>query len=124
MQYGKLMSCVLTGLICGWSGLVNAEEPAKAEPKVEVIELQVSPASLELKGAIDSRRVLVSGTTADGRIVDVTPDVQLTLTGEAATLDDDRFVTPKAKGDAVLNVIYGGKTAAVAIKVTDATQAP
>lgn len=120
MHHSKLMSCVLTGLVCSWPGWVSADEPAK----IDIVELQVQPASLELKGAADSRRILISGKTADGRLVDLTADAQLAVTGAAAILDEDRFVTPKAVGDAVLNVTYGGKTAAVPVKVTDATQTP
>lgn len=124
MHHSKLMSCVLTGLICGWPGWASAEEPAKADVKIDIVELQVQPASLELKGAADSRRVLITGKTPDGRLVDLTAEAQLALTGPAATLDDDRFITPKAVGDAVLNISHGGKTAAVPVKVTDAAQVP
>ena len=71
MHHSKLMSCLVTGLVCGWSGWIAAEEPAKADVKVDIVELQVQPASLELKGGDDSRRVLISGKTADGRIIEL-----------------------------------------------------
>ncbi len=124
ISYSKLMPVVLTGLVCGWAGGMFAEEPAKVEAQVDIVELQVQPASLELSGIRDGRRVLISGKTAEGRIVDLTPDAQLTISGAAAVLDDDRFVTPKAVGDAALTITYGGKTATVPVKVKDVTQAP
>ena len=119
MHHRKLAACFLTGLVCTIPTWINA-----AEPRADIVELQVQPASLELKGASDRRKVLVSGKTADGRLIDLTADVQFTVAGPAATLDEDRFVTPHAVGDAVLNITYGAKTAAVTVKVADVTGRP
>ena len=122
MHYSKLLTCLLAGAMCGWPAAANSEEPAKTV--VAIVELQVQPAELVLKGASDSRRLLVTGKTADGRYLDLTADAQLTLAGPAATLDDDRFVTPHAVGDTVLTVAYGGKSVAVPVKVSNVARTP
>ena len=57
------------------SASARAAEPA---PLPSIAELQVYPAQLELNGLRDSRRLLVSGKMADGRLIDLTPQAQLT----------------------------------------------
>src|SRR5579872_5765196 len=51
-----------------------AAEPA---PLPAIVELTAFPAKLELNGIRDSRRVLVSGKTAEGQIVDLTLEAKL-----------------------------------------------
>lgn len=120
MHTSKLAIYLWAGLICGWPAGVMSAEP----PQVAIVELQVQPTSLELTGASDSRRVLVTGKTADGRYIDLTADAQLTVASPVATLDADRFVAPHTVGDTVLNVTYGGQTVAVPVKVKDVTHTP
>ncbi len=120
MHYSKLMTGLLAALICGGPIAARSAEPAP----IAIVELQVQPTQLELKGAGDSRRILVTGKTADGRYVDFSAEAQLTLASPVAALDEDRFVIPHTVGDTVLNVTYGGKTVAVPVKVTDSASTP
>lgn len=121
MQFSRSMACLIVGVIAAVPAF--AADASKVDSKIEVVELQVQPASLELKGARDIRRVLVSGKTADGKIVDLTPVAQYAVTG-TATLDEDNFVVPKSIGNGTLNITYGGKSATVAVKVIDVTDPP
>jgi hypothetical protein len=123
MRFSRWMACLVMGFGVGLSTYIVAADAPKVVPQMDVVELQVQPASLELKGARDIRRVLVSGKTADGKIIDVTPDAQFTVTGSAA-LDEDHFVVPKAVGAASLVVTYGGKTATVPVNVVDVADPP
>jgi hypothetical protein len=87
-------------------------------------ELQVIPAKLELSGSRDSRRVLVLGKSADGKLVDLTAAAKFSLDGEAALLDSEGYVTPKAAGSARLTVSAGGRQAVVPVTVRDAAETP
>ncbi len=120
MHYSKLLTCLLAGVVCGWPVGAESAEPVK----IAIVELQVQPARLDLKGASDSRRVLVTGKTADGRYLDLTAEAQQAVASPVATLDEDQFVTPHTAGDTVLNVTYGGQTVAVPVKVTDVVSTP
>lgn len=127
MRYEAFRSWLFIGLVCSLPNWVSADEPAKSDKtdaKVDIVELQVQPSSLELKDGTDGRRVLVTGKTADGHYLDLTAEAQLTVSGDAAVLDDDRFVVAKAAGDSQLTVSYGGKSASVPVKVTDVKVAP
>lgn len=118
-----LNSRLLTGwlvLICTSTAWLQAADTTK----IEVVELQAWPTSLELSGVRDIRRVLISGKTPNGSMVDLTPQVDFSIQGESAALDADRFVAPKSKGTATLLATYGGKQISVPVKVLDVANPP
>ena len=123
MLYHKWMSsltaALMSGVVC-----VAGSSPAAEPAPTGIVELQVQPSKLELKGAGDSRRVLITGKTADGRFLDLTTQADLTVIGPAAGLDADRFVTAQAAGDSHLNIAYGGQEISVPVKVVDVTATP
>src|SRR5438045_7652286 len=68
---------------------------AEPPPLPPIVELSVFPAKLELAGIRDSRRVLVSGKTADGQMVDLTIEAKLAAEGDAIAVEADGYVTPR-----------------------------
>jgi hypothetical protein len=100
---------------------ITAAEPPALPP---ITELATFPAKLELSGIRDSRRVLVSGKTADGLNIDLTIGSQFSLEGDAASLDSDGYVTPRKAGTARLIVKAAGKEIAVPVEIKDTNSAP
>jgi hypothetical protein len=100
---------------------LSAAEPPALPP---IVELATFPAKLELTGIRDSRRVLVSGKTAEGLSVDLTIGAQFTLEGDAVALEADSYVSPRKEGTARLIVKAAGKEIAVPVEVKDAKPAP
>jgi len=126
MRFWNVLTC-LVGVSLFTPGLSAAEEPkaaASGTPAVAIVELMVQPASLELKGARDIRRVLVSGRTADGKIIDLTALANYKINGTSITLDEDHFVAPQAVGAVTLIVSYGNQSANVPVQVHDVTDTP
>src|SRR6266704_615253 len=87
------MSAACFALLCVVaSGPLAAAEPP---PVPSLVALGVFPAKLELNGVRDSRRVLVSGKTADGQLVDLTLDAKLVPEGDAIVVEADGYVSPR-----------------------------
>ncbi len=112
---------MLAALIAvGRLSAVAAEPP----PVPPIIELSAFPAKLELNGIRDSRRILVTGRTADGQVVDLTLEAQLVAEGEAVVLEDDGYISPRKEGAAEIVVKAAGKEARVPVVVKEAKPAP
>jgi hypothetical protein len=105
---------------------ISSAAPVRAEPPPlpSIVELSVFPAKLELNGIRDSRRILVSGRTADGQIVDLTIGAQLVPEGDAIVVEEDGYVTPRKEGAAKVVVKAAGKELAVPVEVKDAKSVP
>ena len=112
---------MLAALIAVGSLPAVAAEPPPVPP---IVELSVFPAKLELNGIRDSRRLLVTGRTADGQVVDLTLEAQLAAEGEAVVLEDDGYISPRKEGAAEIVVKAGGKEARVPAIVKEAKPAP
>lgn len=89
-----------------------------------IVDLQVYPAQLELNGIRDSRRLLVSGKTAEGRLIDVTSQAKVTADGTVATVDEDGYIAPKAAGAGKVTIAVAGKQIDVPVTVKDIASAP
>jgi len=116
-----VIPALLTVLLASAAPSATGAEPASTPA---IVELQVYPQALELNGARDSRRILVTGKAADGQLYDLTAEAVFNIQGDAATLDSDRYVTPKAVGTATVVVSAGGHSATVPINVKDVTAGP
>src|SRR5262245_6290388 len=112
---GLAMACLAGGF-----SPVRAEPP----PLPPIVEISVFPAKLELTGIRDSRRLLVSGKTADGQTVDLTIGAQIVPEGEAIVVEEDGYVTPRKEGTAKVVVKAAGKEISVPVEVKDAKPAP
>jgi hypothetical protein len=86
--------------------------------------LSAFPTKLELNGVRDSRRVLVTGKTADGLAVDLTIGAQFAVEGDAVLLEDDGYISPKKEGTARLIIRAAGKEIAIPVEVKNAQPTP
>jgi Protein of unknown function (DUF1549)/Protein of unknown function (DUF1553) len=89
-----------------------------------VVKLNVFPKTLKLTHVRDARSLLVTGVTKDGRVIDLTPTAKLTADGKIATVDADRYVTPKAKGKTQVTVSAAGLSVKVPVEVTNVAKQP
>jgi len=98
---------------------------AKKKAAVPVVEkLVVYPARLELSGKRDSRRLIVSGTTADGRAFDLSTFIKLAAGSDHVSIDRDGFVVPKKVGKTTVKVTVGKKSIDVPVEIKDVTNHP
>ena len=94
-------------------------------PAVPVVEkLTVYPSRLELSGNRDSRRLIVSGTAADGRAFDLTAFVKLVAGSDHVAIDRDGFVVPKKAGKTTVKVTVGAKSVDVPVEIKHVTNHP
>lgn len=98
-----------------------AADPVALPP---IAELQVFPATLELNGIRDSRRVLVTGKTADGSLIDLTGEAKVVAEGSAIAVELDGFVVPKSAGAAKLVISAAAKQIEVPVTVKKADATP
>ena len=107
---------------------LSAEETkpaAKKKAAVPVVEkLIVYPARLELSGKRDSRRLIVSGTAADGRAFDLSDFVKLAAGSDHVSIDRDGFIVPKKVGKTTVKVTVGKKSIDVPVEIKDVTNHP
>jgi hypothetical protein len=101
--------------------LASAAEPVPIPP---IVELQVFPAKLELSGLRDSRRLLVSGKSADGQMFDLTAEAKLSAEGDTLSIGSDGYVSPRKPGAAKLVVSAAGKAIDVPVEIKDASPSP
>ncbi len=97
-------------------GRVAANEAAPAS-------LQVFPPDVHLATSRARQAFLVQASYADGITRDVTAQARATLANPAVARLEKNALTPLADGATELKVAFGGKSAAVPVKVKDARKA-
>jgi hypothetical protein len=106
-------------VVCGtalWLLLGSLSAPA-AEP-VLAGELQLQPASLTLSQPRQPHSILVSGTNADGQIIDLTGSASFTSADEKiAVVDSFGWVKPIAVGKTTITIKAAGKSATLPVSV-------
>ncbi|MGQ0633705.1 MAG: DUF1549 and DUF1553 domain-containing protein [Planctomycetaceae bacterium] len=117
-------SLVMLGLMAPVAIAGGRASAADTPRAPQVVELQTQPARLELDGIRDSRRVLVTGKTADGQAIDLTTEAQLSIAGDCAKLESDGYVAPLKAGAARLVVSAEGRQIEVPIDVKNAQPSP
>ncbi len=90
-----------------------------AETKIEIAKLTVQPSSIVLSAQGEGRHVLVTGETADGDRVDLTPEARFDPLGEGVRVDEAGFLYPLKEGETKVRVTAGGRTAELTAKVGD-----
>ncbi len=98
-------------------GVTTRAGAAEINPS-DVKSLAIHPAKVTLTGADDATQLVVTGTLADGRLVDLTPDATFAVTdGKLATVLAGGRVVPRANGSSEVVVTFGGQTARVPLGV-------
>ena len=103
------------------AALARGEETLPAG--LNVVALEVRPATVELKQKFEYRQLLVSGKLATGETVDLTRLAKVSQTGKAVTVSADGLVRPAADGADELTFTYGALTAKVPVTVAGVNQA-
>src|SRR5207249_621311 len=93
--------------------------PAAAAPPPAVQSLTIEPASLELRGANRQQQVLVTGRTADGKLLDLTHACQLTTDKSEVARVSGTAVRGVADGTTTLRVKAGALEARATVRVAD-----
>lgn len=105
--------------LCGAVAALSIYPAAAAQPAA-VASIEVQPQKVELSGPRSEQGVLVTAVLADGRRIDATGAAKISVTGNAAVLQNAGFrrvLRPKAAGDSTLVVQHGGHTARVPVAV-------
>src|SRR4051794_5857592 len=90
------------------SALLAAAVCAQAAPAPKILALKVSPPSLTLDSARDVRKLIVSGKTADGFWIDLTPQAHF-LTVPILKRDAEGTFRAVKPGKASLTVTAAGQ---------------
>jgi hypothetical protein len=102
-----------------------ATRPAKAaEPAIRFEKLTLLPPRIRLGGPNAGHRVVVLGTTANGKTVDLTGKVRLVTGSLKVAAADGNRVAARGDGKTALVATYGELTARSAVEVADAGAAP
>ncbi|MFP6768884.1 MAG: DUF1549 domain-containing protein, partial [Planctomycetaceae bacterium] len=118
-------SLVLVAIAVGIPALAaDAAKATRPQPIPKVDKLTVFPGKLELLAKRDSRRLIVSGTSSDGRAFDLSSVAKLKAVGDQVTIDGDGFVVPHKKGAAKVVVTVGGHSVEVPVLVNDVSDQP
>jgi hypothetical protein len=105
--------------------MAHAEETApKRPPLPPVVSLSVQPAALTLDDVRDARTVIVTGNTAAGYAVDLSPVATLKAEGTTIRVDREGYVTPLRAGKTFLLVSAAGKQVRVPVTVKGSADPP
>lgn len=80
--------------------------------------LHISPSTIELTGPNSYNQLLVTGEFASGDTVDLTRQVQWSLSRTVASVDKRGVIRPDSAGKATLTASYLGKTVAATVTVS------
>lgn len=101
-------------------GLIAFLLPGLAMGQDKVVELTVSPRVVQLSGPTTVAQVLVTGTTGDGKLIDLTNAAKFeTAQSSVIKLTQTGVIRPLADGKAEVVVSAGGLSAKVPVEVRD-----
>ncbi len=101
-----------------------ADDAPAAKPAADVVEISVTPATLELSSIRDARRVIVTGKLSDGTSTDLSGEAKLAPAGPQVSVDEEGFIHPAAVGETTVTVSAAGKEAGVKVVVKDVSPRP
>ena len=116
-QNAFYLAVLINTLLLGYSA---ARQEALSIPRPElppIVGLELQPASLTLEDGRDARRVLVWGKTEDGERIDLTSEAKFWSGSEVVEVDKEKFITPREKGSAKVQVTAAGKSVELAVEV-------
>ncbi len=101
--------------VAAFAGLfLTSARAADAPTPADVTALAVHPSRVALASGDDAAQLVVTGTLADGRLVDLTQAAKYTA-GNLVSVSEAGRVTPTANGSAEVVVRYGGRSVAVPV---------
>ena len=103
----------------------HADEPAPKKPPIpHIVSLAVLPASLTLEDARDARTLIVTGKTAAGYSVDLSPIATLKPASASISVDHNGYVHPLKAGKTTLLITAAGQHISVPVNVKSASDPP
>lgn len=88
------------------------------------VKLSVFPERLELSNGRDTRRVIVTGVTQDGRSYDLSAEARFEANSDAVSIDKDGFCAPLKAGDSKMVVSARGLRVEIPVHVQSADKPP
>jgi hypothetical protein len=88
------------------------------------VSLEVFPAELTLSSVRDSRRVIVTGITAEGLKIDVSSKATITTSSPNCSIADDGYIVPVEKGEGSILVEAVGQKQEISVHVTNIDATP
>ncbi len=83
----------------------------------QLVSLSIYPANITLNGPMSYNQVLINGELASGEAIDLTRQVDWTLSKTVASVDDRGVVRPNTNGRGTLTASFNGKKAFAKISV-------
>lgn len=98
------------------------DEPFAPEPTptAGLVEIQVSPAAVDLTTARDRQSLVVQGLYADGLTRDLTREAKFSVADPSLVDLQEATFRPRVDGETTLTVAFGDKSAQIPIKVARA----
>jgi hypothetical protein len=87
-----------------------------------IMRIQVDPETIRLDGPDSRHSVLVTGTTSDGRVVDLSRNVKLLPADEKLVRTEGNVIRGLAEGTSTIRVEADGKSATIAVQVTNSAR--
>ncbi len=110
------LAAIVAGLLV-WTTTVNAADAPLPTPG-EIQQLAIHPAKIVLDGPDAATQLVVTATLTDGRLVDLTHELQYRVTDEkTATILPSGRVLPRVNGTSEITATFGDKTARASLDV-------
>ncbi|MCA9012915.1 MAG: DUF1553 domain-containing protein [Planctomycetaceae bacterium] len=116
----------LTACLCSAAFCVADEQTAATANSAvrEFVSLEVYPPELTISSIRDSRRVIVTGVTADGQKIDVSGKTSVTTSSPVCSVAADGYIVPVAAGEGAILVEAVGQKKEVPVHVTSIEAVP
>jgi hypothetical protein len=96
---------------------IQADDATGVPKPSEIKALTVKPARITLKGSDDAQQLIITATLADGRLQDVSSDVEWEAShGKIIRITSTGRVFPLANGVAEITASYGDKECSIPVK--------
>lgn len=119
MQFSTLKTGAILLALC-----MNKTVWADAPKVPKITGLQVQPTTLTLYDSRDTRSVVVTGQTAAGYGVDLSPVAKIAAAAPIVKIEEDGTITPIKAGKTTLTVTAGGLSATVLVVVQSVANRP
>src|SRR5437879_5347900 len=103
-RMGFISLCIVSGFFC----CIRAPTAA-AGPIATVREITVEPATLVLNGRRDVRRVLITGKTSSGELIDLSRQATFMAAALNVKVDAAGYFRPVREGRTTVTVTAGGQ---------------
>lgn len=101
------------GVLAGATSAADAPLPKPGDVKA----LSINPPKVALKGSDDAAQLVVTATLNDGRVVDLTTDVQFAVAdGKTARVSNAGRVLPTTNGTSEIVATFGDKSARIPLE--------